>query len=341
MIDTTAHTAMDPDAVEAIMRVSPQVRARGYASFERRTLQGASLWYVTSEMCDLLEATLHGVPGDVLPTSLPEGVEAHGLVVFERPLLLHAREGGELRVDAVLWGHADVFDVYDKRPGYRYDDDPHAISALGISSYAHHNLDDGLSPDDLSRAAVPLNQLILAGTIDSDALQHRESGELAFSVHGDIWTPLGRSDWPMEDRIDEAHYLHPSPEGRASAEEDRRLLAAFWTLVNQHTVTTTQVAHAPRHVARRSVRAGLPREASDVRVVILRKLAAPGDHPVSPSGRKLDHRVLVGGETGGFWRHQPCGPGRAERKLIWIDPYVRGPEGTELRTPVTVRLWKR
>lgn len=28
----------------------------------------------------------------------------------------------------------------------------------------------------------------------------------------------------------------------------------------------------------------------------------------------------------GHWRHQPCGPQRAERRTIWIEPYWKGPE---------------
>jgi hypothetical protein len=31
----------------------------------------------------------------------------------------------------------------------------------------------------------------------------------------------------------------------------------------------------------------------------------------------------VGGETGGFFRLQPCGPGLAEKKLIWIYPFEK------------------
>jgi len=31
----------------------------------------------------------------------------------------------------------------------------------------------------------------------------------------------------------------------------------------------------------------------------------------------------VGGETGGFFRLQPCGPGRSEKKLIWISAFEK------------------
>lgn len=32
----------------------------------------------------------------------------------------------------------------------------------------------------------------------------------------------------------------------------------------------------------------------------------------------------------GHWRNQPCGPGLTERKLLWIKPYYKGPEMSEL-----------
>lgn len=46
---------------------------------------------------------------------------------------------------------------------------------------------------------------------------------------------------------------------------------------------------------------------------------------LTPPGRKLDHQVWVTGH----WRHQPYGPGRQRRKLIWIRPHLRGPDRAE------------
>lgn len=59
----------------------------------------------------------------------------------------------------------------------------------------------------------------------------------------------------------------------------------------------------------------------------------PGAAP--PSGLyRLQHKLLVRGH----WKHQPHGPQRAERKLIWIEPYLRGPDVAEtLNKPYIVR----
>ncbi len=51
-------------------------------------------------------------------------------------------------------------------------------------------------------------------------------------------------------------------------------------------------------------------------------------------GNKLLVRCLVTGH----WRHQPHGPGRSERKLIWIKPFWRGPTDAPVSNPERVIL---
>lgn len=49
---------------------------------------------------------------------------------------------------------------------------------------------------------------------------------------------------------------------------------------------------------------------------------------------RLQHKLLVRGH----WRHQAHGPLRAERKLIWVEPYMRGPDIAEaVNKPYVVR----
>ncbi|GAB4001353.1 hypothetical protein GCM10029992_36590 [Glycomyces albus] len=47
------------------------------------------------------------------------------------------------------------------------------------------------------------------------------------------------------------------------------------------------------------------------------------------TGRALQHRVIVRGH----WRHQPCGPNRSERRSVWIDQHLRGPETAPIKGP--------
>lgn len=57
--------------------------------------------------------------------------------------------------------------------------------------------------------------------------------------------------------------------------------------------------------------------------------SAGGDYQGSPtaaSGRQLSSRHIVRGH----WKLQACGHRRAARRLVWVEPYVRGPQLSEL-----------
>lgn len=71
-------------------------------------------------------------------------------------------------------------------------------------------------------------------------------------------------------------------------------------------------------------------------VLLLRRPRPPasepsGEHPVH------DHRWVVNGH----WRWQAHGTARSQRRLTWISPYVKGPEGAPLKPHTTVRAWVR
>lgn len=50
-----------------------------------------------------------------------------------------------------------------------------------------------------------------------------------------------------------------------------------------------------------------------------------------------DHQFIVRGH----WRQQACGPKRAWRKPLWIAPFVKGPDGTDLVVKPEVHVWRR
>ena len=69
---------------------------------------------------------------------------------------------------------------------------------------------------------------------------------------------------------------------------------------------------------------GPGRESSNVTIIDMRRpVAAAQDELDGASGRQYRRRWWVGGH----WRQQACGPGRTQRKPIWVSPYVKGPEG--------------
>jgi hypothetical protein len=108
-------------------------------------------------------------------------------------------------------------------------------------------------------------------------------------------------------------------------------LVATWLLIAQKAAETVPVEldRATRRAYGRQ-----QRPVPEVRVVRIRARAANPSR-VRGSGRgPLTRREWVGGH----WRNQACGPKRGQRRLIYVHPYIRGPEGAELRAATTVRV---
>lgn len=106
------------------------------------------------------------------------------------------------------------------------------------------------------------------------------------------------------------------------ASNTTRYAHALFLLLGQ-TVTDTAEEHVDRATGRRAARAGLP---GRVTVIRLRRLGSRNDDG-SVTEHTMSHRSI----TRGHWRWQPHGVGRTERTRIWINPYVRGPEGAPFR----------
>lgn len=82
---------------------------------------------------------------------------------------------------------------------------------------------------------------------------------------------------------------------------------------------------------RRPAPAGTP----PVVVVDLRRSVAQGMADVAEAEHTYQHRWIVRGH----WRNQPHGPGRAERRRVYIAPYVKGPDGAPLLQHEKVYRW--
>lgn len=116
-----------------------------------------------------------------------------------------------------------------------------------------------------------------------------------------------------------------------SVDFPRSLMSAL-LLINQP-LSCTSLTSANRASQRRIARVGLP--VDDVRVIALRNI--PRAHVDGPEDREWLHRWIVRGH----WRRQPCGPGRQERRPIWIEPHIKGPEDAPLLGGEKVYAWRR
>jgi hypothetical protein len=115
-----------------------------------------------------------------------------------------------------------------------------------------------------------------------------------------------------------------------------RTLAATWALMQQPTIADRTPGPVDRHLARAYQRDGRP--PPEVAIVDLRHIYRPdrADDDAG-DGRTWRHRWVVRGH----WRNQAHGPGRAQRRRIYVPSYVKGPDGAPLLDRERVNVWRR
>lgn len=179
----------------------------------------------------------------------------------------------------------------------------------------------------------------LSAEIESAKDGTTETGVYAdsYACFGGTWVDLRSFSWRSGDTVSlsksYADRFDSSSVNRL--QRDRRILGAFAHLITQEFITDAKAESMPRPVERRSARQRVP---STVRVVRLRQLAE-SERKGSLTGSEVEysHQWLVSGH----WRNQPCGTGRHERKLIWVNPYVKGPSDKPLVLKDTVKALVR
>lgn len=338
-----------------------------FSHYEHRTLSEASLWWVAPDMVDLLLASAPTIPDDARGDELQVPAPA-GLIVFGKPWFgLDAwGTGNAVQVDALTWNTARLpyrpgeeprlawaLSTYTRvvlatlpkerairveataagaHPGYEFDQDSPRVPGVPehldgdtvvLPSGLMHDMQGGGPSAIRDWGAVPV------------AITSSEGP--AVGVEGIVWTPLGRSDWVKSTTI--VDNVGVMDDGQhASAVEDRRVFGAFCALIAQEGIAHTETRPAQRQAAKRTERAGLPREASKLRIITLRQVHRTESAPTEDGhGVAYSHRWIVNGH----WRWQPYGPGRSLRRLQYIRPFVKGPEGAELKIKQEVRAWVR
>jgi hypothetical protein len=112
-------------------------------------------------------------------------------------------------------------------------------------------------------------------------------------------------------------------------------LAATCLLIAQQLADTSTVE--PDRNTRKAY-ARTNRQPPQIRLVRIRSRAsARTSAGLGTAGRSrapLHHREWVGGH----WKQQAHGPGRSQRRLIYVAPYLRGPDDQAIRTSTTVRV---
>ena len=95
-----------------------------------------------------------------------------------------------------------------------------------------------------------------------------------------------------------------------------------------------------KHGKRKIIKAGYPVRTVQVGAHLLaNSIPDHGDAEEREPGEKkwtLKHRVI----TRGHWKRVAYGKGRSLRRVQWIMPYVRGPEGADLVVRPVVKVWR-
>lgn len=351
-----ANASAQMAARDPMPMAEPKASARSHAGWEQQHLATAALWWVAEPMVDLVTAAAPGVPDDTTPADLTPPTPS-GLVVFARPWWgTDSDTGKPIQVDAMLWGSTRL---------------PDGRTGLSLSSYRLVDFDAGLTGTELGLAVAsgaiayarstevadgPDNIRVSldpeTGAVDDLLVPERGAsahGTLAGAwpqgkhlvasvrLHGTAWVPLGRSDWLHGDQLGTGAYPGDSPEAVASYAEDRRLIAALWGILAQEAVAQRTVEVPDRQVRRRHQRAGLHPDVAPVHVIRLRPVRhLHPDAPEPPTGharRAWSCQWIVSGH----WRLARVGKGRLERRLVYVSPHVKGPDGAELRVRPTVR----
>ncbi len=148
---------------------------------------------------------------------------------------------------------------------------------------------------------------------------------------------LGLTNSPLLPRQRREDPLFLVPLSSTAQAHLEKLLVTTWLLSEQPHIGVARHQRLPA-----AGKAGLPKHQPEIRVVKLRETVPhpePWESESAKEGKKwaMQHRTVVSGH----WRNQPYGPGRASKKPIYIEPYLKGPSGAPIIVRPTVKVWSR
>lgn len=237
----------------------------------------------------------------------------YGLVLFEGGLDVMDPRGEAMKMDWLLWGDCGfvVDDGSDETTVPRGSD---RITTDGFAVWEFNDRID--NPDGISQRTetmMPSRKLDASlGRWNIMGTHVMESG-----------TPIGPA-LMMPEGMQLAQIIADG-DTPTWATNSMRLVHAFWLLLNQP-ISETDVARLTGPAKKAARAAGVKRAQADkdVTVVQLRRSARQARAQAAVDPKR--HIEWAGRWwVDGFWRWQAYGPGRKERKRIWVDGFVKGP----------------
>lgn len=212
----------------------------------------------------------------------------YGFCHFEKPLVAQDIRGEQLHVDWIIWGPIPIVD------GYR------ATGVIGFNDKSRPDSSTDMYVREMERLNPTLMQTLGRWVYTSfHALIDTERIGPALT-EPDPDTPNSDPEW----------------QGELSASTNMmRYVFALWQVMNQP-IAVLERPEVDRSTRRRMTRMKIPPQ---VTVITLRRPENPHRHD-EEGHVEWQHHWVVRGHP----RWQAYGPGRSERKLIWINPHVRG-----------------
>jgi hypothetical protein len=141
-------------------------------------------------------------------------------------------------------------------------------------------------------------------------------------------TPTPGTTWPLG-----AGIAIGLPGRNINYKQVENLLAATWLLAHQDGITTHTQNTSTLH--RAGTPAHIKRQPRAVTLINLRTKPRP---PHQPRQDPDPDWYTIRFPVSGHWRQQPYGPGRKQRKLTYINPYIKGPTDAPLQTKPQIHV---
>lgn len=335
---------------DGIARGAPEKEQRLVAAMltlGRKNLAIADPVFVSSEMCDVVEAAMETFqPEPLIATDL---FIKHGFMLYERPIVVPGKHRPSV-IAGASW-----------TPCYAFS--PEGVEGLRNSD-AEKRLVEAV--EELER--LPLradlfeemdaNYQAREGTAESAIRQMVDDGNVWHGVCLSLYERTDGAGWEtfvgeryaqvMRIPVPGVLHVHSTPwwlghtfDGNEVDSTGEPTAAAGWWKLIQTTFRLMQqriAAHHPerpdRPARREAKRAGIQ---GDRDIVVVRLRRERSEHHGETGEANYSHRFIVSGH----WRNQWYPSGQVHRQ-IWISPYVKGPEDAPLRMPPRkVYQWTR
>ena len=280
----------------------------------RNNVDAAENYYVSADMMKLATAASEVMPDDaeIKPQSIPT---PQGFMVFATPFRMWDIRGSVVVVNAVMWsvygGHVSLTMLTDKY-------DPLERQAFSLRAYAY----DGSRPvsiDEFPR----LSPLHLGRVEFNNPLPQSITLQGAKPIPPEVTVTVRQDEdgnvfWAADDDGFTAEDMKPV----RKTDTFSKFITTVWRLMKQ-TLVATREEEAVDKRSRRLAHKHLA-DKRHVTIIALRRVEY---HGKGDRQWVLDHRVLVRGYT----RKQWYGSGEDQWfDYIYIQPYIKGPEGTPL-----------